>query len=400
MKAYKYRLYPNQDQEVLLAKHFGVCRYIYNRGLDIRSESYKDSKKSVNMFQISKMVTEWKKELTWLKEVNSQSIQSSLRNLDVAFTNFFKKKSKYPNFKSKHHKQSFSCPQNCDVDFKTGKFFCPKFKNGIKCVFHKKFQGKIKTCTISKTKTGKYYVSILVEVESQKTEKIKPTLDKNLGIDLGIKDFATFSDGTKIKNPKHLKWKLKSLRRQQRKLSRKKKGSNNRNKQRIKVARIHEKVSNARLDFLHKLSHSIAENQSYTSVSMEKLNIQQMVKNKYLSRNIMDCGWYLFQTLLEYKLDDRGKSLMLIGQYEPSSKKCNKCSTLNNKLKLRDRIWTCKNCGSVHDRDLNAAINIKNLAFAENDTKSQIGKELPESTLLETNNSWSLKEEAPSFKRG
>lgn len=273
MKAYKYRLYPNQDQEVLLAKHFGVCRYIYNRGLDIRSESYKDSKKSVNMFQISKMITEWKKELTWLKEVNSQSIQSSLRNLDVAFTNFFKKKSKYPNFKSKHHKQSFSCPQNCDVDFETGKFFCPKFKNGIKCVFHKKFQGKIKTCTISKTKTGKYYVSILVEVESQKTKKIEPTLDKNLGIDLGIKDFATFSDGTKIKNPKHLKWKLKSLRRQQRKLSRKKKKSNNRNKQRIKVARIHERVSNTRLDFLHKLSHSIAENQSYTSVSMEKLNI-------------------------------------------------------------------------------------------------------------------------------
>jgi len=400
VKAYKYRLYPNLDQETLLAKHFGVCRYIYNRGLDIRSESYKDSKKSVNMFQISKMATEWKKELNWLKEVNSQSIQSSLRNLDVAFTNFFKKKTKYPTFKSKHHKQSFSSPQNCKVDFENGRFFCPKFKNGIKCVFHREFSGNIKTCTISKTKSGKYYVSILVETNLKKQKEIKPEFDTNLGIDLGIKDFATFSDGTKIKNPKHLKWKLKSLRRQQRKLSRKKKGSNNRNKQRIKVARTHEKVSNTRLDFLHKLSCSISENQTYTSVSMEKLNIQQMIKNKYLSRNIMDCGWYLFQTLLKYKLDDKGKSLILIGQYEPSSKKCNKCSSLNNDLKLRDRIWTCKNCGFVHDRDLNAAINIKNLAFAENDSKSSIGKELPESTLLEIENTQSLKEEALPFMAG
>jgi putative transposase len=400
LKAYKYRLYPNKEQEILLAKHFGVCRYIYNKALDIRSESYKNSKESVNMFQISKMVTEWKKELIWLKEVNSQSIQSSLRNLDVAFTNFFKKKSKYPNFKSKHHKQSFSSPQNCKVDFDNGRFFCPKFKNGIKCVFHREFVGNIKTCTISRTKTGKYYVSILVETNLEKLKKIKPTFEKNLGIDLGIKDFAIFSDGTKIKNPKHLKWKLKSLKRQQRKLSRKKKGSNNRNKQRIKVARIHEKVSNARLDFLHKLSYSIAENQDYTSVSMEKLDIQQMIKNKYLSRNIMDCGWYLFQTLLKYKLDDKGKSLILIGQYEPSSKKCSNCANINHDLKLKDRIWTCEKCETTHDRDVNAAINIRNLAFSENNTKSQIGKELPELTLLEIENTQSLKEESLSFMAG
>lgn len=393
-------MYPTKTQEVLLAKHFGVCRYIYNRALDIRSEAYKTSKESVNMFQISKMVTEWKRELIWLKEVNSQSIQSSLRNLDVAFTNFFKKKTKYPNFKSKNHKQSFSCPQNCDVDFENRRFFCPKFKNGIKCVFHRKFEGKIKTCTVSKTKTGKYYVSILVENNLEKIEKNEPDFNTNLGIDLGIKDFATFSDGTKIKNPEHLKWKLKSLKRQQRKLSRKKKGSSNRNKQRNKVARIHEKVANTRLDFLHKLSHSIAENQSYTSVSMEKLDIQQMVKNKYLSRNIMDCGWYLFQTLLKYKLDDKGKSLILIGQYEPSSKKCSNCENINQDLKLKDRVWTCKNCGSVHDRDLNAAINIRNIAFSENNTESCIGKELPESTPLEIGNSRSLNEEALPFVAG
>lgn len=375
-KAFKYRLYPNEDQKVLLEKHFGCVRFIYNKALELKNKHYQDTKKNLTRHDISKKITEWKKEdeTKWLKEVNSQSLQFALINLETAFFNFFKKKSNFPKFKLKCNSQSFSCPQGCDIDFKNKKLFLPKFKGGIYCVFHRKFEGKIKTCTVSKTPTNKYFVSVLVEVAESKPVQLPVEENKCLGIDLGIKDFATFSDGTKIENPKFLNKKLKKIKRIQRKLSKKKNGSKNKNKQRIKLAKQHEKVTNCRKDFHHKVTRKIVDNQNYTSIAMETLNIQNLLKNKKLARYISDTAWFQFKTFLKYKLKENGKSLLEIGRFEPSSKMCS-CGEINTQLTLNVREWKCQSCHSIHDRDILAANNIKKFAF--------LGKGYPEFTPLE-----------------
>lgn len=383
MKTMKYRIYPTKSQEELLAKHFGCVRWVYNHCLNLKTEIYQKEEKSVSAFELINYTTTLKKEkeTKWLKEVNSQALQMSIKNLDTAFTNFFKKRSKYPKFKSKHKKQSFSCPQHCKVDFELNKVFIPKFKEGIKAVLHRPFEGKVKTCTISKAPTGKYFISVLIDDGKDQPELEEPKKEKCLGLDLGLSHYVIDSEGNKVDNPKHLNKKLKRLKKQQRKLSKRIKGSNNRNKQRKKVAVLHEKVTNARKDFLHKLSHEIAENQSCNCVAMETLNIQGMMKNHKLSKSINDAAWFTFQTLLEYKLNDRGKSLIKIGQFQPSSKLCS-CDYKNKELTLRDRDWTCPKCGKKHDRDVLAANNIKKFAFLEQNTKF-VGKELAEFTPVE-----------------
>lgn len=383
MKAMKYRIYPTKSQEELLAKHFGGARWIYNHCLKLKTEIYQKEEKGISAYDLINRLTTLKKqeETKWLKEVNSQSLQASIKNLDIAFTNFFKKRSKYPKFKSKKNKQSFSCPQHCKVDFESGRTYIPKFKEGIKTVFHRKFEGKVKTCTISKTPTGKYYISILVDDGKGQPQLQEPVKEKCLGLDLGISHYVIGSDGSKVENPKHLKKRIKKLKKAQRKLSKRVKGSNNRNKQRKLVAVLHEKVTNSRKDFLHKLSHEIAENQSYNCVAMETLNIRGMMKNRKLAESITDAGWYMFQTFLEYKLNDRGKQLIKIGQFQPSSKLCS-CGYRNKELKLKDREWTCPKCNKTHDRDILAANNIKKFAFLEQNTKF-VGKGLSEFTPVE-----------------
>jgi putative transposase len=375
-KAFKYRLYPNENQKELLEKHFGCVRYVYNKALSLKNQFYQENKENLTRRKISEKVTSWKKEeeTKWLKEVNSQSLQFALINLETAFVNFFKKKANFPKFKKKSNRQSFSCPQSCNVDFENSRFFLPKFKEGIKCVFHRSFEGKIKTCTVSKTPTGKYFVSILVDLQNEETEKLPISEETCLGIDLGIKNFATFSNGEKIENPKFLEKKLKKLKRENRRLSRKKKGSKNRNKQRVKLAKQYEKVTNYRKDFQHKVTRKIVDNQNYTSVSLETLGIKDMLKNNKLSRQISDAAWFQFKTFLKYKLEEKGKSLLEIGRFEPSSKMCS-CGNINTDLKLSDRTWTCKSCNTSHDRDVLAANNIKKFAF--------LGKDYPELTLLE-----------------
>jgi putative transposase len=398
MKAMKYRLYPTKSQKELLAKHFGCVRYIYNHCLNLKTEIYQTEEKGISAYDLINRVTVLKKEeeTKWLKEVNSQALQMSIKNLDTAFTNFFRKQTKYPKFKSKHNKQSFSCPQHCNVDFESGKTYIPKFREGIKTVFHREFEGKVKTCTISKTQTGKYYISILIDDGKDQPELEEPIKEKCLGIDLGISHYCIDSEGNKTDNPKHLKKRIKKLKREQRKLSRKVKGSNNRKKQRKKLAIVHEKAANSRKDFLHKLSHKIAENQSYNCVAMETLNIQGMMKNHKLAGSIGDVGWYMFQTFLEYKLNDRGKQLMKIGQFQPSSKLCS-CGYKNKELKLKDREWTCPKCGKKHDRDVLAANNIKRFAFLEQNTKF-IGKGLSEFTPVEMRG-YSDKKQCSSLKQ-
>ncbi len=360
-RAFKYRLYPNKEQIIKFHKHFGACRYIYNWGLEHKIRAYKEEGKSISRFALNKEIKELKQSEKWLQKVNSQSLQGATLNLDNAFKKFFKENKGFPRFKSKKNPvQSFNVPQNHKIDFNNGKVYLPRI-GWIKTKLHRRFHGKLQTATISKTNTGKYYISILID-DSQSVPDKQPFNESNTtGIDLGIKHFLITSDGSKVANPRYLKQNLKKLKREQRKLSRKKKGSKNRQPQRLKVAKIYEKIRNIREDFQHKWSTKlICENQA---ICLETLNIQGMLKNKHLAQQISDVGWYSFIKKLKYKAEWYGKTIYRIGIFEPSSKICNKCGYHHTKLELKNRTWACPECGTVHDRDINAAINIKDSAL-------------------------------------
>lgn len=362
-RAYKYRLYPNEEQKVLIAKHLGSCRFIYNYALDKKVRAYQTDKTNLSRFDIQADLPKMKKseEYCWLKEVNSLSLQASLANLDSAYTKFFREHKGFPRFKSKKDsKQSFSIPQNTRVDFENGRIFIPKFKGGIKTKFHRTFEGIVKSSTISRTATGKYFVSILVEVNKPDVP-MKPICEnKTVGIDLGIKTFAVLSDGTEIPNPKHLKQSLDKVKKLQRSLSHKNKGSKNRYKARRKLALAHEQVTNRRNDFLHKVTSYLVNN--YDTICLEDLNVKGMVKNHHLAQALEDIAIGTFNTLLEYKAKERGVNILRIGRFEPSSKMCT-CGYINHNLTLAMREWICPKCSSIHDRDFLAANNIKRFAF-------------------------------------
>ena len=362
-RAYKYRLYPNEEQKVLIAKHLGSCRFIYNYALDKKVRAYQTDKTNLSRFDIQADLPNMKKseEYCWLKEVNSLSLQASLANLDSAYTKFFREHKGFPRFKSKKDsKQSFSIPQNTRVDFENGRIFIPKFKGGIKTKFHRTFEGIVKSSTISRTATGKYFISILVEV-NEPDVPMKPICEnKAVGIDLGIKTFAVLSDGTEIPNPKHLKQSLDKVKKLQRSLSHKNKGSKNRDKARRKLALAHEQVTNRRNDFLHKVTSYLVNN--YDTICLEDLNVKGMVKNHHLAQALEDIAIGTFNTLLEYKAKERGVNILRIGRFAPSSKMCT-CGYINHNLTLAMREWVCPECGKVHDRDFLAANNIKRFAF-------------------------------------
>jgi putative transposase len=367
-KAFKYRIYPNKEQEELMLKHMGCSRWVYNYALNKKITSYQETGKGLNRFDIQKDLPQLKKneDTSWLKEVNSQTLQASLENLDKAFTRFFKEKKGFPKFKSKKdNRQSFNIPQNTEIDFEKNKIWLPKFKTSIKVKIDRTFEGIIKTSTITKTPTGKYFISILVELEKELPKK-KPLDEKQaIGIDLGIKTFATLSNGMEIENPKHLKKSLKKLKKQQRKVSRKVKGSNNRKKEIKKLALIHEKVTNKRNDFLHKTSHYLVTN--FDTLCLETLKSGNMMKNHKLAQALSDISIAKFNGLIDYKSEWFGCNILRIGQFEPSSRMCS-CGTINKELKLSQRVWTCSSCGTTHDRDVLAANNIKHFAFTKNNT--------------------------------
>lgn len=372
LKAYKYRLYPTEEQKVLLAKHFGSSRFIYNYALDKKIKSYQTTKESLSRFTLQKDIPKLKKleETSWLKEVNSQSLQASLENLDKAFTKFFRDKKGFPKFKSKHNnRQSFSVPQNGIVNFETNTISLPKFKQPIKCRLHRKFEGNSKTITVSITPTGKYFVSILVEA-NEKLPELKP-IDENkaIGIDLGIKTFAVLSNGEEIQNPKYLRNALKKIKKQQRKVSKKIKGSNNRKKAVKKLAILHEKVSNKRNDFLQKITTKLVF--EHDTLCLETLKVSNMLKNHKLAQSLSDISISKFNQILEYKAKWNGTNVLRIGQFEPSSKMCI-CGIINKELKLSDRKWTCSSCGQTHNRDLLAANNIKRFAIIKNNTAGTV----------------------------
>jgi len=388
-KAYKYRIFPNKKQQELLEKHFGCVRFIYNWGLSNKIEAYQKDKKRLSCFDLINQVAILKKEkdFEWLKEVNSQSLSMSLRSLDNAFTRFFREKKGFPNFKNKKKNiNSFQIPQHLKL---TDKLSLPKIPD-IKIKQHRKLEGKIKTATVSKTPTGKYYISILTEQNGDFPRKPKINEKTTLGIDLGIKTFATFSDERKIENPRCLKKSLKKLKKQQRWLSRKIKGSNNRKRQIHKVALIHEKIKNQRSDFLHKSTHQLTHDNQVKSIAIEDLNVKGMIKNHCLAQSISDVSWGEFRRQLEYKTEWYGKNLLIIGRFEASSKTC-VCGYVNQDLTLIDREWTCQKCKIIHDRDLLASQNIKRFAL--------IPQGLRKYTPLErTALAGSLKEEAIGLK--
>lgn len=351
-KVYKFRIYPNKEQEILLSKHFGCSRFVFNYFLNERKEQYQKDNKSDNYYKQSKTLTKLKKneEYNWLKEVNSQTIQFALRNLDTAYVNFFRGNAQFPKFKSRKHKNSFTIPQFGRLE--NNNIIIPKFKDGIKVKLDKReIKGNIGKMNITKTPTGKYYVSIFTE---QTIEQL-PKTNKQVGIDLGLKDFVITSDGIKFKNNRYTKKYARELKKAQQHLSRKKKGSNEFEKQKLKVAKIHEKITSCRLDTLHKVSYQLVKENDL--IVVEDLNVKGLIKNHKLSKHIADASWGNFVNLLKYKCDWYGKELVKINRFCPSSKTCNSCGWINQNLKLSDRKWTCK-CGKTHDRDINASLNI------------------------------------------
>lgn len=352
LKRFKYRLYPTETQKVLINKHIGACRFVYNLALETKNMAYLGSKHVLSPIDLNSHLPSLKEECTWLKEVNAQSLQQSIFNMDVAFKRFFKGFG-FPKFKSKHgSKQSFPIPQRVVV--RDNRLVIPKFQEGIRMTLHRPINGLIKQASISMTPTGKYFASILCEngelVPSKPLIRHKTTI----GVDVGVKYFAVTSSGEVFENPKFLKKAQKKLKFVHSRYDRFK---GKRTKQRL--ALLHEKVANQRKDFLHKTSFKlIRENQT---ICLEDLNVKGMLKNHNLAQAISDCGWGEFVRQLEYKAEWYGKNVIKIGRFAPSSKACSDCGKINKELNLSDREWTCS-CGATHDRDVNAAINIK--AFA------------------------------------
>ena len=361
LRAYKYRIYPTGEQKALFAKTFGCCRFVYNWALKMKIEAYKQEKRTVPYKEIQeRMVNDLKKENDWLAEVNSQSLLNSILNLDTAYKNFFRNThtAGFPRFKSRKDRQGFQCPQHCRVDFANGTITIPKAKD-IPAVLHRKFKGVVKTVTVSMTPSGKYFVSVLVDTDIQELPATVPLRDATLGIDLGIKSLAVCSDGRTFDNPKNLQKSLDRLKLLQKRLSRKQKGSANRGKARIRVARLQEYISNCRKDNLHKITYAFTHDSQVRTICMEDLNVKGMLHNHHLAMAVGDVSFGMFLTQLEYKCKWYGVNLIKIDRFAPSSKTCGKCGHVYKELKLSERSWTCPECATFHDRDFNAACNIK-----------------------------------------
>ena len=356
LKAVKVRLYPTDAQQVHLARAFGCVRWVWNQSLSTMTLTYEETGKSVSAMDMKKQIPIWKIEQDWLKECYSQCLQQSVLNLGVSFKNFFEGRTGFPSFKSRHGKQSIQFPQKVSV-LSNAEIKFPGNLGTVKAKVHREIMGAIKTVTVSRMPDGRYYASLLVD---DGIEQPMPSSEgKAIGIDLGLTDFAVTSDGSKYQNPRHLKKHEKNLKRKQRKLSRKKdKTTNKRRKAKLLLARVHSKISRTRQDFHHKLSRKIVnENQV---VVVENLAVKNMVKNHNLAKAISDVGWGTFCTMLKYKAEQDGRIYLEVDRFFPSSHLCSNTLLRVPKMDLSVRMFDCPHCGQRHDRDINAAINIRN----------------------------------------
>lgn len=365
LKTYKYRLLPTPEQKVSFSKHFGACRWFYNFALSNKKSAFELDGTIISISDLSAILPVLKisDETSWLSEINAQSLQAVLGNLNLAYQNFFTNKNfGHPKFKTLSGHQSFVCKQRTKIDVLGSTLSVRVIKN-IPIVLHRKFEGRIVNVTIKKTPTNKYFACILVDTPHDAPKKSKITTKKTIGIDLGIKDFAVLDNGEKIPNPTYLKKSMDRLRILQSRGSKKMKGSANKRKSNLRVAKLHEKIVNKRTDFMQKLSYRLVRENQATTFCMEDLGVKNMLKNRTLSRAISDVCWPRFVSMMKYKCDWYGKNLIQIGRFEPSSKTCSVCGNKNDKLKLSERKWKCVNCNHIHDRDVNAAINIKKIGF-------------------------------------
>lgn len=357
LKAYKFRLYPTAEQIVLLEKHFGASRFIYNHFLGLSKEN-----KALKKSDMQKAIVSLKSDenFLWLNEINSQSLQVASHHLHEAYQRFFKHLGGYPSFKKRHNPhQSFNVPQN--VELIENRVFIPKFKKeGIKVVVHRALPDNaiIKQATLSRH-SGKYFISMLIEDQ----QEIKPLCnpENSIGIDMGLSCYIATSEHKKLDNPKWFIQSQKRLKALQRVLSRKQKNSKNRAKVKQRLSALHVKTANQRKDFQHKLSHAITKHNDV--IGVESLHVKGMVKNRHLSKAISDAAWGEFIRQLEYKALWRGKHLVKIGKWFPSSKTCSCCDNVKEKLKLSQRVYVCDECHAKLDRDINASINIENEAL-------------------------------------
>lgn len=370
IKGYKYRLDPTPEQIVQMEKTFGCCRYVYNWALDLKIKTYQGEKRSLSAVDLCKQLTLLKKDDNhlWLNEVSNECLQQSIRCMDSAFTKFFREHTGFPKFKSKHrNKNVFKNVNSVKFDFENNRVKIPII-GWIKFFANRSFEGKIGTITISKSSTGKFYASVLIDDGIPNPDKFVIDSDTTVGIDVGIKDFAVLSNGQVFSNPKYFESAQKRLGCLQRRFSRKHKGSNRWKKAKHDVAVCHERIRNRRQDFLHKVSKKIvSENQT---IIIEDLNVGGMLKNHCLAKGIASASWSEFFRMLQYKSDWRGVNLIRIGRFEPSSKMCG-CGYIHRDLKLSDRVWTCPECGSVNDRDLLAANNIKRFGLEKKNLLTQ-----------------------------
>lgn len=367
LRAYKFRLYPNAAQREAIVSTMGACRFVYNWALEQCINARKAEEKKPSAFDLNKSLTAMKQENLWLYDHPNQSLQFAIRHMDAAYQNFFRGCAKkqgvgFPRFKSrKNPVQSYQMIAGYSIDFDSNRVKLSKIQTPIKAVIDRQFTGTMKTATVSLTSTGKFFLSVLVDDSIEIPEPQGFTSATTIGIDLGIASYVTLSNGEKIENPTFLKNSAVRLGVLQRRLSRKQKGSKNRDKARLKVAKAHEKVSNQREHFQHNLSiRLVRENQA---IVVEDLNVAGMMKNHHLAKSIGDASWAELVRQLEYKARWAGKTLLKIGRFEPSSKKCSACGHIIDKMPLSIRSWDCPACGTPHDRDVNAAVNIKQIAL-------------------------------------
>ena len=396
-RAYKFRLYPNKTQQQMLQQHFGATRFVYNYFLEKKITTYKQTKKTISWNQLANELPKMKQteEYSWLKDIGSTALQQTIINLDKAYLNFFRSGFGFPKFKSKKtSKKSFTFPNtgntSIKIDTEGNRISIPKFiktskhDNRLKCIFSRTVNGKIKSGTISQDKDGKYYISLLCEVDQVIPTKPEVLRETTIGIDFGVKTFLTFDDGTKIDNPLYLEQSSKKLAKLQQELANLQKDTTAYRSKKEQITRQHSKIARQRKDFLDKLTYRLCHENQVDTICIEDLSMKEMQKENYSSTNkkLGDLAWNMFVNMLQYKANWYGKNVIKIGKFEPSSKTCNNCGYVNHELTLSDREWTCPKCGQTFDRDVNAAKNIKDFALPNMNFNKRVGTTLSNGNYL------------------